>query len=816
MLTRLLASALCSLLCLSSYAQKFSVHGQILNGNNLPLENASIELKGASSEFTTISDNEGNYRFNNIDAGNYTLTVAHIGYKTQNRKFNLAESRKESFQLNIISYQKDEVIVISTRNNQKTGLNYGVVKNSDFEKENNGKDMPYLLNTQPSVVLTSDAGNGIGYTGIRIRGTDPSRINVTINGIPINDAESQNLYWVDMPDLASSVEDIQIQRGVGTSSNGTSTFGGSINIKTNTISAEPYGSSTFSYGSFNTIKNNIAAGSGLLNNHWFIDTRLSRIKSDGYVDRASSNLKSYYVSGGFTSDKTLVKGIVFSGKEITYQSWNGVPESRINNDVEAMSEFIDRNGLDEDDAKNLTESGRTYNYYLYANQVDDYLQDNYQLHLSQKITPYFTFNNAWHYTKGSGFYEEFKKQQYLSDYGIADVVAGNDTIKAADLIRRKWLDNDFYGTTFSFNYEKNRLQLIAGGAWNKYDGDHFGRVTWLQYASNVPADYEYYNDNAVKTDFNSYIKSVYDVTAKLFVFADLQLRNVNYKFIGYDRDGNTLPSEESLNFYNPKAGVTFKRNENETAYVTFAVANREPSRDDYVDSSPLSRPQHETLYDFEAGYQLKGKKLFAGINFYWMHYYNQLVLTGAVNDVGNYTRTNIKESFRRGVELMAAYNPIKKFEMKGNITLSENKMENFSEYLYNYDTYAEDKITYQNSDIAFSPAVTGSLMLTFSPVKDFKIGTVSKYVGEQFLDNTSNSKRKLDMYFVNDLSFNYSIRTKWVKQIDVCLFVYNLFDVVYESNGYTYGYISGQERIDENFYYPQAGTHFMGMVKVSF
>jgi iron complex outermembrane recepter protein len=798
-------------------AQEYSVMGRIFGAVGKTLPDASIKIANETSTFKAITDKEGIYRIYNIPKGTYKIYISHIGFETFKMTLELDSNKTVSTLLNIISYEQDEVVVTATRATEKTGLNYQTIKKEELEKLNNGKDIPYLLNSLPSVVVTSDAGTGIGYTGIRIRGTDASRINVTINGIPINDAESQNMYWVDVPDVASSVEDIQVQRGVGTSTNGTAAFGGSLNIKTNNIMQEAYGSTSFSYGSFNTIKNTVAAGSGLINNRWFVDTRLSRIKSNGYVDRGSSNLKSFYVSGGFINNNTLVKAIIFSGKEITYQSWNGIPEARLKNDAQGIKDFIGRNYLDEEDANNLLTSGRTYNYYLYPNQVDDYQQDNYQLHISQKINSHLTFNNAWHLTKGKGFYEEYKKYQSFGDYGLSDVVIAQDTITSTNLVRRKWLDNDFFGTTFSLNYQKSKLQMLLGGAWNQYDGKHFGELTWLQYAGNsFNPGYQYYKDDALKTDFTSYIKTIYDINSKLFAFVDLQYRSLSYRFIGFDETGTLLPADVSLNFFNPKAGFTFKRTTSETAWLTFAVGNREPSREDYVASSVKSRPEHETLYDIETGYEYKAGNISAQINLYWMQYDNQLVLTGQLNDVGNYTRSNIKDSYRRGVELMLGYKPFSKFDITGNITLSENKIENFSEYLFSYDDYTEEKITYKNTDIAFSPAVTGALNLSYNVLGNLTLGLLGKYVGKQYLDNTSNDKRSIDAYFVNDLFVNYSLKTKWIKQIDIGFFVYNLFDEEYESNGYTYGYTSGYKRIDENFYYPQAGTHLMGKVNVSF
>lgn len=801
-----------SVLMLSScliYGQ-FSISGKVKNKQNAETI-AGVVIRIENTYVAASSKGDGSYVIKNLREGKYILHATMLGFQKYTDTVLLTVDKILDIELTESTVLMDEVLVSATRVNDKSAMAYSNVSKEQLAEQNLGQDLPYLLNQQQSVVTTSDAGAGVGYTGIRIRGVDATRVNVTINGIPVNDAESQGTFWVNMPDLASSIDNIQIQRGVGTSTNGAGAFGGSLNIETTKLNPKGYAEYNTSYGSFNTLKNTVNVGSGLINDKFVFDARLSKITSDGYIDRGDSDLKSYYLSGAYYGKKTIIKFITFSGLEKTYQSWYGIPEARLKGDIDGMNNHIINNGLDADEANNLLNSNsRTYNYYTYANQVDHYQQNYYQLHFSHELSRNWNINAALHYTKGKGYYEEYKKGQSLGNYGLQDVIVGGDTVTSTDLVRRRWLDNDFYGTTFSLNYNNHKkLSAIIGGAYNEYVGLHFGEVIWAQYASNGPLGHNYYNDTAYKTDFNLFIKANYLITDKLNVFADIQYRTINYSFLGYNSQLNNIQQTASLNFINPKVGLNFDINVNASVYASYSIGNKEPSRDDYTQSTPESRPKHETLNDLEAGYKHNTKNAMWSINAYWMDYKNQLVLTGEINDVGAYNRANVAKSYRQGVEAAFGIRLLKSLSWDMNATFSQNKIENFEEFVDDYDNGGQQKITYSKTDIAFSPNVIAGNTFTFEPVKNLKFSFISKYVGEQYLDNTSTSTRKLDAFFVNDLRINYSFKTKYVRSIGITLAINNLLSEQYESNGYTYGYIYGGQRIVENFYYPQAGVNYL-------
>ena len=685
--------------------------------------------------------------------------------------------------------QLNEVVVSATRANQKTGMAFTNVYQKDIKKVNLGQDMPFLLNQLPSVVVSSDAGAGVGYTGIRIRGTDPTRINVTLNGVPYNDSESQGTYWVNMPDFASSAQSIQVQRGVGTSTNGAGAFGASININTLGYEQDAYGETNFTVGSFNTLKTNVLASTGLLNNHFVVDARLSKLSSDGYIDRASSDLKSFYVSAGYYGKNNFVRFNAFSGKEKTYQAWEGVPES-------------------------LLKTDRTYNPYTYDNQVDDYQQDHYQLISSFKLNNNWTFNPILHYTKGRGFYEQFKPEDKYSNYGLPNVVIGTTTLKKTDIIRRKWLDNDFYGATYSFDYQSNKkFSANIGGAWNKYDGNHFGEIIWAKNASTADMRYRWYESKALKTDFNIYTKGYYQVSEALNFFADLQYRTVAYDMKGTGDKRQDITQKSDYKFFNPKFGVNYQVSKTTSVYASYAVGNKEPSRQDFVDNAPKA-PLAENLQDLEVGYRLAGTKLSFDANFYYMNYKNQLVLTGQVNGVGEAIRVNVPKSYRAGLELSATVKLAEKWKLAANTTFSQNKIKNFTETIVNYDGDADKINKFSKTDISFSPNLIAGGQLSYNPAKNVELAWMTKYVSKQFMDNTSDVNRSLKAFFVNDIRASYSIKPKIVKELTFSLLVNNIFNHLYESNGYTYSYIYDKQVTTENFYYPQAGTNFLLAVKV--
>lgn len=816
---------------------QFSISGKITDRwTKEPID--SVNLSIANTTVSTFTKHDGSFEIKNLNAGIYILQASRIGYITKKDTIDLKQNSALTVELigytenravdmsiplvslNMATNHLDEVVVSSTRIDNQSAFTFSNLNKKQIVEQNLGQDLPYLLNQQASVVTTSDAGTGVGYTGIRIRGSDATRVNVTINGIPVNDAESQGAYWVDLPDIASSIDNVQVQRGVGTSANGAGAFGGSLNIQTTKLNPKAYGEYNASYGSFNTLKNTVNVGSGLIDNKFAFDARLSKITSDGFIDRGKSDLQSYYLSGGYFSESNIVKFIAFSGQEETYQAWNGIPEARLKGDAQGIEDYITRNYLDQEDADNLRNSkNRTYNQFTYANQVDHYKQDYYQLHYSHEFNRNWNSNISFHYTKGKGYYEEYKKDQEFNKYGLEDVVIGTNTITTTNLVRRRWLDNDFYGTIFSLGYHnqtKNGLSALIGGGWNQYNGQHFGEVIWAQYASNAAPHQRYYNDTANKTDFNVFLKVNYLFFDHLNIFVDIQERNIYYKFLGYNRFLENVHQGASLNFINPKAGINYRSDNGIYAYASYSIGQKEPSRDDYTQSTPDSRPKAEKLQDIEFGARRPSEVLSWGLNFYYMNYKDQLIVTGQVNDVGAYIHTNVAKSYRQGIEGELGIKLLKQLTWNVNATISQNKIKNFQEFVDDYDSGIQEVNTFKSSDIAFSPNFIGGSTLTFEAFKNFKISFISKYVGAQFLDNTSSADRKLDAFFVNDARINYSIKTKFIREIGLTLAVNNLFGEQYESNGYTYGYIAGGERIRENFYYPQAGINFMCGVSLKF
>ncbi len=665
----------------------------------------------------------------------------------------------------------------------------------EIEKINLGQDLPFLLNQTASVVVNSDAGNGVGYTGIRIRGTDASRINVTLNGIPYNDAESQGTFFVDLPDFASSAGSIQVQRGVGTSSNGAGAFGASINLSTNELNRTFYAATNNSYGSFNTHKNNIQFGSGLMGKHFTLDGRLSSIRSDGYIDRARSNLKSFYLSTAYTDSKNSLRFNVFSGKEKTYQAWNGV-------------------------AENLLATNRTYNPSgterpgaPYDNETDNYVQTHYQIFYNRKVNSYWKGNLAFFLTRGKGYYEQYKAGRNLSDYGLPDYFDGTNTITNTDLVRKLWLDNFFYGSIFSLQYQKKRTQLIIGGGYNAYDGQHYGEIKWAAVQAAVPRNYRWYDLTAYKKDFSLYSKWTQQLSKNWQSFIDVQVRNIDYRIHGF-RDNPTLGIDQSYTFLNPKAGITYST-KNWQVYLSYALANKEPNRDDF-EAGNTQQPKAERLHDVELGFERRSAGYSFGANLYYMLYKNQLVLTGKINDVGAYTRTNIPKSYRAGIELQGKTIITKWMNAAANISFSENKIKNFTEYLDDYDNGGQQIKFYRKTDISFSPSVVGGASINFIPVKNGEINLISKYVGRQYIDNTSQKTRSLDPYYLQDIRLSYLIETKIVKAASIIFQLNNVFNKKYEPNGYSFSYIYGGELTTENYYFPMAGRNFMVGVNLIF
>ena len=804
---------------LSVFAQ-YTIKGKVTDAETgQALQGANVLLVNSTQGMPT--NEQGEFSLTDLVAGEYKLVIRMIGYANDERSIDLKGDVDLNISLNRKTTSLSDVIVTGTRATEKTPTTFTTITGEEIKKQNLGQDLPFLLNWTPSVVTTSDAGAGIGYTGIRIRGSDATRINVTINGIPINDSESQGVFWVNTTDIASSAADIQVQRGVGTSTNGAGAFGGSINILTNGLSQEARAEVNTSVGSFNTQKYNAIFSTGLLKDRWAFEGRLSQITSDGFVDRASSDLQSYYLSGGYFGKKTSVKFITFGGDEVTYQSWYGTPEARLRNDAAGIEAVIANNGFTASQADNLRNSGRSYNFYEYDNQVDDYGQDHYQLHMAHKFNTNLNLTVAGHYTKGGGFFEEFRNDDDLADYGIADVVLGGTTISSSDLIRRRWLDNDFYGVVYDLNYSTDKIDATFGGVVNKYIGDHFGEVIWARFSGDSDIRDRYYESRSEKVDFNSYLKMNYQANEKLNIFGDLQYRTVDYKGIGVDNDLRQIDFDKNFNFFNPKVGASYQLNNNANLYASFAIGNKEPNRSDIIDAAPGVDPQHETLNNLEIGYKRQSSTGSFEFNYYLMDYKNQLVLTGEVNDVGAGIRTNVADSYRMGIELSGVMKLTKGLFWSANVALSQNRINAFDEIIFDYgaafDEFNEVRTTFTDTDISFSPSVVAGSQLSFIPTSGIEIALLSKYVGEQFLDNTSSDSRKIDAFFVNDLRINYAFETKTIKEVSINLLVNNILNLEYESNGYTFGYFGGQSfEVRENYFYPQAGTNFLLSLGLSF
>ncbi|GIZ07302.1 TonB-dependent receptor [Flavobacterium sp. UMI-01] len=688
--------------------------------------------------------------------------------------------------------QLDEVLIAAVRATSKTPVSFSNLDKKDIAPRNLGQDIPALMNFMPSVVSTSYAGNGIGYSGIRVRGSDATRVNVTINGISYNDSESQGTFWVNLPDFASSVQSLQLQRGVGTSTNGAGAFGASLNLLTDNYANQSNGEISNSYGSFNTHKHTVKFSTGLMNDHFELAGRLSTLKSDGYVDRASSDLKSYFLQGTYMGGTTLIKALVFGGFERTYQSWNGV-------DATTLASQRTYNSVGE----KYSDSGDFEGFY--ENQVDNYNQDHAQLHWNEKISAHWSTNLAFHYTKGKGYYEEFvddwlftnlfgSDESQYSFLGLNPITVDGNTITSTDYTRRKWLSNDFYGTTFSANYKKDKLDLVLGGGYNKYDGKHFDQILWAQYPSNSQSGDIYDSSDAVKKDGNIFAKANYQLTTQLSLFGDLQLRKVHYTTNSVET-GNV---NDSFNFFNPKAGLTYAINPQNNLYFSYARANREPNRSDYKNGSP--RP--EKLNDFELGWRLANKQLKLNANVYYMAYKDQLILTGELDNVGDPIRKNSGDSYRLGLELDATIAVMDNLFISPNVTLSTNKNKNYIE------DNGTELVNLGDTNIAYSPNLIFGNNITFLPVKKMQVALLSKGVGEQNLSNNDTSKLK--SYFVNDLNLSYELTPKSVfKSIVISGLVNNLFDVDYISDGADYGggYV---------VYFPQAGINFLAGVTLKF
>ncbi|MEX0980909.1 MAG: TonB-dependent receptor [Bacteroidales bacterium] len=787
---------------------QFVLSGSVSDTENAPLTGASIYIPGLNRG--TIAAANGSFTITDLQRGSYEVKISFVGFETFEKNIRInSDTDIGTIMLEQQSFSGEEVTISALRAGEKTPMAFTNMDRDQIAEKNFGQDIPYIVGMTPSVITSSDAGHGIGYTSMRIRGTDANRINVTINGVPLNDAETHSVFWVDLPDLATSTEQIQIQRGVGTSSNGAAAFGATVNMQTKLLEKEPYARYDLTAGSFNTIKNSLSAGTGLIKDRFAVDIRLSDLHSDGYIDRSWTDLQSYYLSAGWYTEKSSLKLITFGGFEELYQSWGGIPSSMLATDrtYNEMGSYTDT-------------AGQTA---YYGNQIDHYDQIHYQLHYSRELSKRLYLNGALHYTKGSGYYEQYKESEDYSDYNMDYPVIGSDTAFSTDLIRRKWLDNDFYGAIASLNYETDRGRVIAGGGWNRYIGLHFGRVIWAEHFGNNNKGHQWYHGTGDKSDWNLYGKYYYDISDRLTAFLDLQLRGIDYMLEGTDDNKRDVTQDHNFLFFNPKAGVSYLPTDGQRAFVSWSRASREPNRNNFTDAPAGRPPVPETLNDYEAGYSVRGDTYRAGITLYLMDYRDQLVLTGEINETGYPVMTNVEKSYRAGVELEAGVNVYNKVLWSGNLTLSRNRISDFVNYTDNWDYWSDpENEAYQveeyigNSTLAYSPSVIAASKFEYLLPANVSFSVMSKYVSRQYIDNTSNREYSIDPYFINDLKLSYLFVPDWGGQIGVSILVPNVLDVKYETNAWLYRYYSGGEEQFMDGYYPQAGRHIMVALNIGF
>lgn len=776
-----------------------SLSGRVTDPDGNPLPGASVSITGTYVGVHTKSD--GTYLINGLPEGFHQVRFSFTGYEALQISFRLRRDTIINAALESMSVMTGDVVVSATRAGDETPLAYTNVTGELLEKLNSGQDLPYLLSLTPSFIETSEAGNGIGYTSLRIRGTDASRINVTIDGIPLNDPESQQVFWVDLPDLASSVDNIQVQRGAGTSSNGAGAFGASVNIQTKGIEKEPFAEINSLAGSFGTFRNSISAGTGLLNNRLAFQMRFSDIRSRGYIERTGSDHQSAFISGLYRSGKSLLKANLILGREKTGIGWWGVPEEMLKTDrrYNPSGEYTDDNGI----------------VKYYGNESDNYTQNHFQLSYSRKLKSSLSFHSAFHYTRGKGYYEEFKEDEPYGDYGLPSLELPGLEMSTSDLVRRKWMSNDFYGLIYNLSYRNDRISTDFGGGTNLYSGDHFGRIIWMRFPGKTDKDHEWYFNNGTKFESSFYGKMTYSLSDEFSVFGDLQYRYINYNLTGNDDDLRDIGQIHSYHFLNPKAGVFMTLSSRQEAWLSFSVANREPTRTDFKEASGdvEATPMPERLYDTELGYKLTNPRNSLSVNLYAMIYRDQLVPTGELSNVGYPVMTNVKNSHRLGAEVTAGFIASDFLSFDMSVTVSSNKIKDFTEYYTDYNTsdwsaeYKSRKLG--RVDIAYSPSLTATGKMNIKVLPSLGFDLVGKYVGRQYFDNTMNCDRMLDPYFVSNIIAGISPGIKSLKDMSVQLLVNNIFNARYESNAYGGNWFEDGVEKTWAYYFPQAGTNFM-------
>jgi iron complex outermembrane receptor protein len=762
-------------------AQKVTVSGKIVDKNQKNLTGATVLIKETNQGIS--SDFDGNFSFK-LNKGTFTLKVSFIGFKTIEKSIFLDEDKVLTIPLEEDDNVLDEVLVSAVRATSSIPVTYSNLSKKELAKRNLGQDIPILLNYLPSVISSSDAGAGVGYTYLNVRGSNSERINVTINGIPYNDSESHGTFWVNLGDFASSTENLQLQRGVGTSTNGSGAFGASLNILTDAISENAGGEISNSFGSYGTRKHTVKFTTGKINEHLEVSGRFSNIHSDGYIDRAFTNLKSYFLQASYKDENTLIKAVSFGGAERTYQAWYGLDPQQLKED-------------------------RRQNPYTYENEVDDYKQNHYQLHWNEQLNNHWSTNIGLNYTKGAGFFEQYKTSE--------NAAAFNNLIEdGSDVIVRRWLDNDFYVFNFNANYKDEKLNIITGISYSNYTGDHFGEVIWgSNLASGVSYGDRYYFSDAKKTDMSVFSKATYEMTEKVSAYLDLQGRFINYQTKGLTSDRNPLDIDAQFNFFNPKAGFIYKIAAQNNIYLSYARANREANRNDFENG--ISSP--EILDDIELGWRYKSDRVQLNTNIYYMNYKNQLVLTGAIDDVGAPIRATSGESYRVGLEIDADIKLNDQFSIKSNAAFSTNKNEDFKAPING------NLLNLGNTPLSFSPNTIIGNMFIYQPSSNLQISFLSKYVGKQFMSNLNSRVSGLDVldsYFTSDLNFVYEIATKKVfDAIIISGLINNIFNTEYVDRGYYYTYDYPDENGntitgDGAGYYPQATRNFLVGVTLKF
>lgn len=782
----------------------FSIGGKITDSNGNPLVGATVVVE--NTLLGVSSGKDGSFLISRLKSGNYILVVSYMGYDTKKVDVAVNDNVTVNIALNESSLMCEEVVVSATRASTRMPIAQSTMDKEMVRSSNTGYDVPYLLEMLPSVVATSEGGTGIGNTTLRIRGTDHTRINVTINGIPLNDAESQGVYWVDLPDFAASVDNVQVQRGVGTSTNGAAAFGATVNFQTSTLTPEPFAAVDIFGGSYNTWKTSARVGTGLVNGKFSFEGRYSQLRSDGYIERAGSDHKSMFFTGAWHGAKSLVRFNIIHGEEHTAITWEGTPDYMIktNRRYNPAGEYTDENGI------------KRY----YEDQKDNYWQTHYQLISSHSITENLVFNSTLHLTDGKGYYEEFKEDRKFSKFGLPSIVIGTETFDRSDIIQRKWMDNSFYCAITSLNYTKGSVDATFGAGWNQHDGNHFGRVMWSAVNAGLPKDFEWYRNTGLKTDWNMFAKSVWQINDQVSVFGDIQYRGVGYKLNGIDSDVVGIDQNHSWSFVNPKLGATFKFLTSHELYYSFGIANREPSRSDLKDAMKGSDsyvPKPETLYDWELGYKFNHQMFAFNANLYYMKYKDQLVLTGELTDVGYALMDNVPNSYRAGAELIFGMRPASWLKWDFNTTLSRNIIEDYTNYANltdNTTDWNETGLTVPEkigkTTISFSPSVVGSSKLSIIPTKNLSFSWISKFVGKQYIDNTQNDNRALNSYWVNNLWFDYKLQVKGTKSIYIQAMVNNVLNSKYEANAWVYRTLfqSGEPEYSSIGYYPQATINF--------